>query len=105
MEEMFHVPLIAAGDIKLLINGGNIEDNELVDIHQVGEGRHQDGPAAHAVARQTDTAQVQILDKLCQVTCHQWVGHLVNMGRVSVISRVQSQYSSAFTTEESYFSF
>ena len=56
MEEMFHVPLIAAGDIKLLIKGGNIEDNELVDIHQVGEGRHHDGPATHAVARQTDAA-------------------------------------------------
>lgn len=57
---MFHVPLITAGDIKLLIDGGYVKDNQFVDLHHVGEGRHHDGPAAHAVARQTDPAQVQV---------------------------------------------
>ena len=96
MEEVFHVPLVAAGDIELLIDGGNIEDYQLVDLHEVGEGGHHDGPTAHAVARQADTAQVQILDKLRQVTCHQLVGHLLNMGRVSMVPGVQRQYSSSF---------
>ena len=76
VEEVLHVPLIAAGHIKLLIDGRNIQDYQLVNVDSVAERGHHDCSASHAVTSKTHPLQSQVLHQLTQVSGHERVVHI-----------------------------
>ena len=94
MKEVFHVPLITAGNIKLLVDGGNVQYNELVNVHDVGESSHHDSSTSHAVTSQAYNLKIKFLHEAGEVRGHQTVGHFINMRTVSVIPRIYGNYPS-----------
>ena len=96
MEKMFHVPLVAASYIKLLIDGGDVQNNQLVNVQYVGECSHHDSPSSHAVARQADNTKIQFAHEAGQVRSHKTVSHLFDMRTVTMVTCVYAYNTSSY---------
>ena len=94
MKEMLHVPFVRTRHVKPLVDGGNVQDNELVYVYDVGESNHHDSPASHTMSRQAHNLQVQFLHQTGDIGGHQTVIHLLHMRAVTMVARINSYNSS-----------